>query len=192
MLWQIALALGEERKFIRHLRIFVNNSIPFAQSLRIGHLIHMDGQSVLFCLWGKLKLDLVSICMISILPPAEIRMYAFLEICSKFESRLFWNLHTFFDLIYPWKTLEGGEMENILLFTSTEFGWDGIYQLIMILIFPSTFIVVISTKKSSSSVTSFCLFSYLSYPWWRKINLWRLASKGGGGAFNLYCPNSKM
>ena len=38
-------------------------------------------------------------------------------------------------------------MENILLFTSTEFGWDGIYQLIMILIFPSTFIAVISTKK---------------------------------------------
>ena len=89
MLWQIALALGEERKFIRHLRIFFNNSIPVAQSLRMGHLIHMDGQSVLFCLWGKLKLVLVSICMISILPPAEIRMYALLGICSKFESRFF-------------------------------------------------------------------------------------------------------
>ena len=85
MLWQIALALGEERKFIRHLRIFFNNSVPVAQSLRIGHLIHMDGQSVLFCLWGKLKLDLVSICMISILPPRWNQ-----NVCSSWNLLKIW------------------------------------------------------------------------------------------------------
>ena len=131
--------------------------------------------------------------MISILPPAEIRMYALLEICSKFESRLFWNLHTFFDLIYPWMTLEGR--------------WNGKYPVIHIdwiwlgwnisanndIDIPINIYCCHFYKKSSSSVTSFCLFSYLSYPWWRKINLCRLASsKGSGGAFNLYCPNSKM
>ena len=125
-------------------------------------------------------------------PPLKSECMLFLKFAQNL-SQGYSGIYTHFLTWYirGW-LLRGGEMENILLFTSTEFGWDGIYQLIMILIFPSTFIVVISTKKSSSSVTSFCLFSYLSYPWWRKINLWRLASKGGGGAFNLYCPNSKM
>ena len=152
MLWQIALALGEERKFIRHLRIFFLNSTPVAQSLRIGHLIHMDGQSVLFCLWGKLKLVLVSIYDFDFAPRWNQNVcssWNLLKIWVKvFLSTGYSGIYTHFLTWYirGW-LLRWGEMENILLFTSTEFGWDGIYQLIMILIFPSTFIAVISTKK---------------------------------------------
>ena len=137
--------------------------------------------------------------MISILPPAEIRMYALLGICSKFESRFFLaQVILGFTHIF-W-------LDNISVEESWG-RWNGKYPVIHIdwiwlgwnisanndIDIPINIYCCHFYKKSSSSVTSFCLFSYLSYPWWRKINLCRLASsKGSGGAFNLYCPNSKM
>ena len=99
------LGLGGGEEIYSPSSYFFNNSFPVAQSFRIGHLIHMDGQSVLFCLWGKLKLDLVSISMISILPPPlKSECMLFLEFAQNLS-----HLHRFFDLIYhyQWMTLEG-------------------------------------------------------------------------------------
>ena len=139
MLWQIALALGEEREFIRRLRFFFkfySGCTKFEDRAP-----HSYGWAV--CI-------ILSLGEVEIGP--GIHMYDFdfaprwnQNVCSSWNLLKIWVkvfLSTGYSGIYThfltWYIrgwlLRGGEMENILLFTSTEFGWDGIYQLILILI----------------------------------------------------------